>query len=598
MFQKLEAKYVNSGSGVAAVTAARPRFSPPTGEGPLCYMEFSIDGDVPEEQRRRCRVVVKLYKDKAPLAANNFKCLCTGELRTTSTSTSSTSDLCYLGSKVHRIVPNFCIQAGDFTTGDGRGGRSIYPPNSEHGDAWGKFRDEPTGFLDHNRKGLLSMANSGANTNSSQFFFTLKPVPYLNGKHVVFGEVVEGMQALEELSETIEINPKTSRPVRSVTISACGVVGVDDNDDDEGDSESDSGSDRDETEHEHEYGDEIKGGKVVVGSSTSTAFGGAATGWFGSTVPAYMATTTAAAATDSTTPTPTTATPFSFQTNNNNNEKKQQQPTSSTGFGSGVSVVGTGASASVFGSNSKNIVGVSGKTGFGAFGGGAADAASTTNAATAAFGSTSVLSGGGGNSGVTGSAFGSTSALGVGSSSGSAFESTSAFGGGGGNSGVTGSAFGSTSALGGGSSSGSAFGSTSALGVGSSSGSAFGSTSALGGGSSVTGSAFGSTSALGGGSSSGSVFGSTSALGGGSSNISTGFAALSAAASSTNAPATFGSTTSALGGGGESNNNSGSTGFAALSAAASSSPSPFKSFSSSGPPSNTGFSSFGFNNKQ
>ena len=75
-------------------------------------------------------------------------------------------------------MPNFCVQLGDFTRGDGRGGQSIYEANSEHGDGWGKFRDEPAGFMDHSRAGLLSMANSGKDTNSSQFFFTLKPVPY------------------------------------------------------------------------------------------------------------------------------------------------------------------------------------------------------------------------------------------------------------------------------------------------------------------------------------------------------------------------------------------------------------------------------------
>jgi peptidylprolyl isomerase len=89
--------------------------------------------------------------------------------------------LCFKDSKVHRIVPNFCVQMGDFTKGNGTGGESIYPPNSEHGDAWGKFKDEL--FMQHSKPGLLSMANSGKNTNSSQVFFTLKKVPFLDGKH-------------------------------------------------------------------------------------------------------------------------------------------------------------------------------------------------------------------------------------------------------------------------------------------------------------------------------------------------------------------------------------------------------------------------------
>eukprot|EP00536_Pseudo-nitzschia_multiseries_P004893 jgi/Psemu1/189300/e_gw1.86.101.1 len=213
MFRKLEAKY-------AAPKPQHSQFPPPVGEGPKCYLEFSVDGDAKEQEISRRRVVVQLYADKAPLAANNFKCLCTGEI---TTHTAGGKPLRYLGSKVHRIVPDFCLQAGDFTTGDGRGGQSIYPPNSEHGDAWGKFKDESDGFMDHSRKGLLSMANNGKNANSSQFFFTLKAVPYLNGKHVVFGEVLEGMEVLEELSK-VEINPKTSRPVPSIAISACGAI--------------------------------------------------------------------------------------------------------------------------------------------------------------------------------------------------------------------------------------------------------------------------------------------------------------------------------------------------------------------------------------
>jgi cyclophilin family peptidyl-prolyl cis-trans isomerase len=205
LFRKVEAKY--------APQPKTPKFPPPAGSGPRCYLEFSI-GNEPSR-----RIVVKLYKDKAQLAAENFRCLCTGEITTHKV---AGKPLRYLGSKVHRIVPGFCIQAGDFTAGNGRGGASIYAPNSEHGDAWGKFQDEPAGFMDHSRKGLLSMANSGKNTNSSQFFFTLKAVPYLNGKHVVFGEVEEGMDALEELGK-VETN-KSDRPIEDMVISACGEI--------------------------------------------------------------------------------------------------------------------------------------------------------------------------------------------------------------------------------------------------------------------------------------------------------------------------------------------------------------------------------------
>jgi cyclophilin family peptidyl-prolyl cis-trans isomerase len=212
LFRKLEAKY--------APQPTTPQFPPPAGTGPRCYLEFSV-GNEPAR-----RVVVKLYKDKAPLAAENFRCLCTGEI---TTHRAAGKPLRYLGSKVHRIVPGFCLQAGDFTTGNGRGGASIYQPNSEHGDSWGKFKDEATGFLHHSKKGLLSMANSGKNTNSSQFFFTLKAVPYLNGKHVVFGEIEEGMDVLEELGK-VDTDSKTSRPIDDVVISSCGEIDASGND--------------------------------------------------------------------------------------------------------------------------------------------------------------------------------------------------------------------------------------------------------------------------------------------------------------------------------------------------------------------------------
>jgi len=202
LFQKLEAKYNKTGG-----SSASP-FPLPSGEGPTCFVEFAVDG------KNIGRVVVMLYKDKAPLAAENFRCLCTGEI-------TRDKRLTYLDSKVHRIVPGFCIQMGDITRGDGRGGKSIYPPNSEHGDTWGKFKDEP--FMQHAKPGLLSMANSGKNTNSSQVFFTLKAVPYLDGKHVVFGEVTKGFDVVEALGK-IETNNKTQVPVPRVTIAACGEI--------------------------------------------------------------------------------------------------------------------------------------------------------------------------------------------------------------------------------------------------------------------------------------------------------------------------------------------------------------------------------------
>ena len=197
LFEKLEKKYNPSG------------IPPPSGEGPTCFLEFEFGAT-------EGRVEVKLFADKTPLAAENFRALCTGEKGIGR----STRPLCYRNCAMHRIVPNFVIQGGDFTKGDGTGGESIYPPNSEHGDMWGKFKDEI--FMQHNRKGLLSMANNGANRNGSQWFITLAALPSLNGKHVVFGEVTKGMEFVEQISKLP--TDEKQRPLERIVIRDCGEV--------------------------------------------------------------------------------------------------------------------------------------------------------------------------------------------------------------------------------------------------------------------------------------------------------------------------------------------------------------------------------------
>jgi cyclophilin family peptidyl-prolyl cis-trans isomerase len=210
LFQKLHAKYIGRRRKEDAAASSSP-FMPPSGEGPLCYLDFSVDGT------NVGRVVVKLYLDRAPLASENFRCLCTGEKGMGR----SMKPLCYAGHRVHRIVPGFVVQMGDFTRGDGRGGESIYPPNSEHGDPMGRFPDDRP-FLQHARGGLLSMANSGRDTNGSQVFFTLRPTPHLDGKHVVFGEVVEGMDVLERIGKVPTDHKQF--PLQPVVIEACGEI--------------------------------------------------------------------------------------------------------------------------------------------------------------------------------------------------------------------------------------------------------------------------------------------------------------------------------------------------------------------------------------
>merc|ERR1712167_558697 len=159
---------------------------------PRCFFDITAGG------QPLGRIVMELRSDVTPKTAENFRALCTGE-----------KGFGFNASGFHRVIPQFMCQGGDFTNHNGTGGESIYG---------NKFADENF-QLKHTGPGVLSMANAGPNTNGSQFFLCTVKTDWLDGKHCVFGNVVEGLDVVKKCEAVGSQSGKTSKPV---VIADCG----------------------------------------------------------------------------------------------------------------------------------------------------------------------------------------------------------------------------------------------------------------------------------------------------------------------------------------------------------------------------------------
>jgi peptidylprolyl isomerase len=179
-------------------------FYPSVATNPVVFFDMTIGG------QPAGRIEMELFADTCPKTAENFLQLCLG----TMTSKAGTA-LAFKGSGFHRVIPMFMCQGGDFTRGNGTGGESIYGS---------KFADETFAGKagKHFGPGALSMANAGPNTNGSQFFLCTAHTPHLDGKHVVFGQVVKGYEVVKKIEA---VGSRSGQTSTTVVIADCGRVG-------------------------------------------------------------------------------------------------------------------------------------------------------------------------------------------------------------------------------------------------------------------------------------------------------------------------------------------------------------------------------------